>query len=60
MLTQVHTDDHVSTKFHWQRPHILSPESSATITWDIPPGTPPGLCMLLLDPLTAYLCSPWC
>ena len=39
---QVYTDSHVSTKFYWARPHVLSPESSATITWDIPEGTPAG------------------
>jgi hypothetical protein len=39
---QVYTDSHVSTKYHWARPHVLSPESSATITWDIPEGTPAG------------------
>jgi DNA gyrase inhibitor GyrI len=41
---QVYTDAHVSTKYHWQRPHILSPESSATISWDIPDDTPAGAC----------------
>ncbi|KAK9901622.1 hypothetical protein WJX75_005298 [Coccomyxa subellipsoidea] len=39
----VYTDSHVSTKYHWARPHVLSPESSATITWDIPEGTPAGV-----------------
>ena len=36
---QVYTDSDVSTKYHWARPHVLSPESTATITWDIPEGT---------------------
>ena len=39
---QVYTDSHVSTKYHWARPHVLSPESTATITWDIPEGIPSG------------------
>ncbi|CAL8468077.1 g7616 [Coccomyxa elongata] len=39
----VYTDNHVSTKFYWARPHMLSPESTATITWDIPEGTPAGM-----------------
>ena len=38
----MYTDGHVSTKYHWARPHVLSPESTATITWDIPEGTPSG------------------
>ena len=39
---QVYTDSHVSTKYHWARPHTLSPESTATITWDIPDKTLSG------------------
>ena len=42
LAVQVYTDSHVSTKFYWARPHMLSPESTATITWDIPEGTPAG------------------
>ena len=38
----MYTDSHVSTKYHWARPHTLSPESTATITWDIPEGTLSG------------------
>jgi len=45
---QVYTDSHVSTRYHWARPHALSPESTATITWDIPEdtssGKAPGFC----------------
>lgn len=43
---QVYTDSHVSTKYHWTRPHVLSPESSATITWDIPEGTSAGAILI--------------
>jgi len=39
---QVYTDSHVSTRYHWARPHALSPESTATITWDIPEDTSSG------------------
>ena len=39
---QVYTDSDVSTKYHWARPHVLSPESTATVTWDIPEGTLSG------------------
>lgn len=42
VAVQVYTDNHVSTKFYWARPHMLSPESTAIITWDIPEGTPAG------------------
>ena len=35
-----YTDSDVSTKYHWARPHVLSPESTATVTWDIPRGHP--------------------
>ncbi|MEU6626017.1 neutral/alkaline ceramidase [Streptomyces litmocidini] len=38
-----HLDDSDwQTKYRWQRTNPLTGESSATITWDIPPGTPPG------------------
>ncbi|KAK9816671.1 hypothetical protein WJX72_003530 [[Myrmecia] bisecta] len=37
-----YTDNDLSTKYHWQRPHMLSSESTATITWTIPEGTPAG------------------
>ncbi len=40
--SQVLTDNDISTKFAWARPHHLSSESTATITWDIEPGTPSG------------------
>ena len=36
------TDEDISTKFHWTRPHALSSESRAEILWTIPKGTPPG------------------
>ena len=50
---QVYTDSDVSTKYHWGRPHVLSPESTATITWDIPEGTLSGMrCQL------AAVCMP--
>lgn len=44
--TTVYTDDDISTKFHWQRPHMLSSESTATITWKIPEGTEDGTYMI--------------
>ncbi|MEU3609361.1 neutral/alkaline ceramidase [Streptomyces sp. NPDC035033] len=38
-----HLDDSDwQTKYRWQRTNALTGESTATITWDIPPGTPPG------------------
>jgi len=43
---QVYTDDDISTKFHWQRPHMLSSESTATVTWKIPEGTEDGTYMI--------------
>ena len=42
MNLQVLTDNDMSTKFHWKRPSMLSPQSTATITWTIAEGTPPG------------------
>jgi neutral ceramidase len=30
------------TKYNWQRTNVLTGESTATLTWDIAPGTPPG------------------
>lgn len=42
----VYTDDDISTKFHWQRPHMLSSESTATVTWKIPEGTEDGTYMI--------------
>lgn len=36
------TDNDISTKFYWGRPFMLSPTSEATITWEIPEGTPDG------------------
>lgn len=44
--TTVYTDDDISTKFHWQRPHMLSSESTATVTWKIPEGTEDGTYMI--------------
>lgn len=41
-ILQVHTDNDISTKFFWKRPSMLSPESTATIQWNIPEGTQPG------------------
>lgn len=52
---QVYTDSHVSTKFYWARPHVLSPESSATITWDIPEGIPAGAFPLPKGPLLCQM-----
>lgn len=43
---QVCTDNDISTKFHWQRPHMLSSESTATVTWKIPPVTEDGTYMI--------------
>ena len=45
-ILQVYTDDDISTKFHWQRPHMLSSESTATVTWKIPEGTEDGTYMI--------------
>ncbi|KAL3142319.1 hypothetical protein ABBQ38_002661 [Trebouxia sp. C0009 RCD-2024] len=42
----VYTDNDISTKFHWQRPHMLSSESTATVTWKIPEGTEAGTYMI--------------
>nr|QOL01216.1 putative extracellular protein TR9_024 [Trebouxia lynnae] len=42
----VYTDNDISTKLHWQRPHMLSSESTATVTWKIPPGTEDGTYMI--------------
>jgi hypothetical protein len=39
---QVLTDDHLSTRFAWARPHTLSSESTAAISWEVPPGVQPG------------------
>ena len=41
-LLQVHTDNDICTTYFWKRPHMLSSESTATITWTIPEGTPDG------------------
>lgn len=38
----VHTDADWSTRFAWGRPHSLSELSFATISWEVPGGTPPG------------------
>ena len=46
VCSQVYTDDDISTKFHWQRPHMLSSESTATVTWKIPEGTEEGTYMI--------------
>ena len=35
-VRQAYTDNDVSTTFHWERPHALSSESSATLTWRVP------------------------
>lgn len=40
---QVLTDAHRSTRFAWARPHTLSSESTAAISWDIPASVRPGL-----------------
>lgn len=38
-----HLDDgDWQTTYHWQRTKAATGESTATITWDIAPGTPPG------------------
>jgi neutral ceramidase len=38
-----HLDDgDWQTKYRWQRTDTLTGESTATITWDIAPGTAPG------------------
>ncbi|MFJ4840589.1 neutral/alkaline ceramidase [Streptomyces sp. NPDC088746] len=38
-----HLDDSDwQTKYQWQRTSVPTGESTATITWDIAPGTPPG------------------
>ena len=39
---QVHTDNDLSTKFAWARPHPLSSESTATVSWRVPPDAAPG------------------
>lgn len=39
---QMLTDNDITTKFYWGRPFMLSPTSEATITWEIPEGTPDG------------------
>ena len=36
LLLQAYTDNDVSTTFDWQRPHALSSQSTATLTWRIP------------------------
>lgn len=41
-VVQVFTDNDISTKYAWGRPHTLSSESLATISWQIPEGTPSG------------------
>jgi len=33
---QAYTDNDVSTTFRWERPHVLSSESTATLTWRVP------------------------
>mmetsp|Transcript_14122 Transcript_14122/g.42621 ORF Transcript_14122/g.42621 Transcript_14122/m.42621 type:complete len:771 (+) Transcript_14122:129-2441(+) len=38
----VHTDNDMSTKFEWGRPHVLSSESTAVVSWRIPPDAQPG------------------
>ena len=38
----VHTDDDWETKFAWRRPSSLSPQSFATVSWDIPAAAVPG------------------
>ena len=32
----------MSTKFDWRRPHTLSAESTATLSWRVPEGSLPG------------------
>lgn len=32
----------MSTKFEWGRPHVLSSESTAVVSWRIPPDAQPG------------------
>ncbi|EFJ45823.1 hypothetical protein VOLCADRAFT_63318, partial [Volvox carteri f. nagariensis] len=36
----VYDDRDWVTRFNWHRPHSLSPESFASLEWDIAPGTP--------------------
>lgn len=38
----MHTDNDMSTKFAWARPHPLSSESTATVTWRVPAEAAPG------------------
>jgi neutral ceramidase len=38
----VHTDADWSTRFSWGRPHALSELSYATVSWEVPRGTPAG------------------
>lgn len=38
----MHTDNDICTTYFWKRLHMLSSESTATITWTIPEGTPDG------------------
>lgn len=38
----VHTDNDMSTKFEWSRPHLLSSESTAIVSWQVPPNTAEG------------------
>ena len=38
----VHTDADWCTKFMWGRPHALSELSYATVSWQVPEGTPGG------------------
>lgn len=42
-VLQVYTDNDTSTKYAWGRPHTLSSESTATISWQIPKGTADGV-----------------
>ena len=38
----MYTDNDISTKYAWGRPHTLSSQSTATISWRIPDGMPDG------------------
>lgn len=41
-MAQVATDNNMETKFAWQRPHPLSSESTAAVSWTVPDGAQPG------------------
>ena len=56
-MAQVLTDDHLSTRFAWARPHTLSSESTAAISWDIPASVQPGGWRHQRVALVASLCG---